>query len=112
MKYIKLFENKELYLINAIRINNLNKVKKLIKAGVDVNYQESSNTALMWASSYSNIEIVKELIKAGADWNIQNKLDRDFLYYLKDENKEIIIKEFPEEYELYLLKKETDKYNL
>ena len=112
MKYLKLFESKEQDLIDASINWNLAKVKELIKAGVDINHQnKNGNTALILSLIYNNIEIVEELISAGADWNIKNNSNYDFFDYLTLENKQEIIKEFPEEYELYLLKK-ANKYNL
>ena len=119
MKYLKTYE--EINLVNSLDLieatinNNLEKVKKLIKAGANLDLQDNDrNTALIWASYRGYIDIVKELIKAGADWNLKdNDNNSDFLYYLTYfnwENK--IIEEFPEEYQLYLVKKDSEKYNL
>jgi len=108
-------------------------MKELIKAGVDLNIQDSIGwTALITAANYNNWKGVKELIKAGADLNIQylHFADTAPIFYLKGyadgeytqgfdvfdyipkKKKEEIIKEFPEEYELYLLKLISNKYNL
>ena len=116
MKYLKTYEQtNSLDLIKAVKDNNLEKVKELIKAGANLDLQDSGrNTALIWASYRGYIDIVKELIKAGADWNLKdNDNNSDFLYYLTYfnwENK--IIEGFPEEYQLYLVKKDSEKYNL
>jgi ankyrin repeat protein len=88
-------------------------VKILIENGGNVNCKSNyGNTPLMESSYSGHLEIVKLLIENGTDWNIKNKYNNDFMYYLSEENKEIIIKEYPEEYELYILKKDVEKYNL
>jgi len=117
MKYLKTYEEinlvNSLYLAEAAENNNLEKVKKLIKAGANLDLQDDDgNTALIWASYSNYIEIVKELIKAGADWNLKDDENKDFLDCLTPEIKNKIITEFPEEYQLYLTKKDADKYNL
>ncbi len=48
-------------------------IKKLLKAGANVNHQdEYGNTALRYASRYNNIEIVRLLLKFRANVNLQN----------------------------------------
>jgi len=62
-------------LIDEIAENgNIKEVKRLIKAGVDLNVQEDHDriSALSMASIKGNIEIVKLLIDAGADLNVQD----------------------------------------
>jgi ankyrin repeat protein len=114
MKYIKTYEEvNSMDLIEAAKNNNLKKVKKLIKAGANLDIQDNyGNTALMWASCLDNLEIVKKLIKVGANWNLKKYNNNDFLDYLIPELKNQIITEFPEEYQLYLAKKDAEKYNL
>ena len=87
-----------------------NFVKKLIKMGANINLRDKEKeTALISAAT---MNIIKMLIRAGADWNIKDKINYDFFDYLNDDETIEIIKEFPEEYELYKLKKVSDKYNL
>jgi ankyrin repeat protein len=92
---------------------NLEIVKVLIENGADVNCEDNDNWTPLIESSYQGyLKIVKVLIENGADWNIKNKDNKDFMDYLSKKNKEIIIREYPEEYELYKLKKDVEKYNL
>ncbi len=69
MKYLKKFEshNKADDIIEAAERGDIEAVKELISAGVNLDKQDNGgNTALIWASYNNHIEIVKELIKAGA----------------------------------------------
>ena len=59
--------------IEAIIDNDLPKVKELIAAGTDVNFQNGYKmTALMTAARRGYLEIVKELVEAGADVNLKD----------------------------------------
>ena len=115
-KFIKLNEsvkewNKKLF--NYSEIGDLNGVKDCIENGADVNYKSKCGENALILSSYNGyLEIVKILIENGADWNIKSKYNKDFVDYLSNENKEIIIREYPEQYKEYLFKKEVEKYNL
>ena len=54
-------------LIEAVYNNELESVKKLIKAGASLNVKTKYNSSmLILAFINSNIEIIKELIKVGA----------------------------------------------
>jgi ankyrin repeat protein len=72
-------------LIEAIKANDVEKVKQLIEAGVDIedvgDYYENRLingwTPLQWAVWEGHIKIVKLLIKAGADINSQGSDDID-----------------------------------
>ena len=59
-------------LITAVMYQDLDKVKSLAEAGVDLNYQEKNygSTALILACQYNMAEIGKYLIEKGADVNI------------------------------------------
>lgn len=61
----------------SISINNIEIVKELIKAGVDVNQEVGLHSfpPLFSAVSLGSIEIVKELIKAGAKVNQRTRFD-------------------------------------
>jgi ankyrin repeat protein len=58
-------------LIKAVRADNTEQTKKLIKMGADVNSRTSANgwSALHYAVRNGNAEIVQLLLKAGADPN-------------------------------------------
>lgn len=56
----------------AARTGNLEKIKRLVKAGIDVDTKsESGSTALMAASYYGHFDIVRFLIRNKANLNIQ-----------------------------------------
>jgi len=96
-------------------IHNIEIFKLLLKYGADVNIQNYFNrTALIYMSGnyIYNLTIIKLLIDAGADWNIKDDNGMDFLDYLKIEQKEKIIKLYPEKYKEYLIRKNVEKYNL
>jgi ankyrin repeat protein len=58
--------NKEL--IDASRNGNIDKVKELLDAGANVNYQDERKlTPIMYAIAGEHLDIVKELIARGAD---------------------------------------------
>jgi len=61
-------------LITAVAYQDLDKVKNLVEAGVDINYQEESAgaTALIMASMYNFGDIARYLIEKGADISIKN----------------------------------------
>jgi ankyrin repeat protein len=90
-------------------------VKELINAGSNLNAINYWNqTPLMIAAQYHSLfEYVILLIESGADWNIINPDDgNDFLDILSGENINYLIQKYPKEYEEYIIKKKTNKYNL
>ncbi len=62
-------------LIEAVQHQDLDAVKKLVEAGVDVNYQEPSyaTPGLTIACMYNYADIAKYLVAKGADVNLKNK---------------------------------------
>jgi ankyrin repeat protein/ribosomal protein S13 len=63
--------NKEL--IDAARNGNMDKVKELLGAGANVNYQDEDKlTPIMYAIVSEHLDIVKELIARGADITVAN----------------------------------------
>jgi ankyrin repeat protein/ribosomal protein S13 len=63
--------NKEL--IDAARNGNMDKVKELLGAGANVNYQdEYKSTPIMYAIASEHLDIVKELIARSADITVAN----------------------------------------
>jgi hypothetical protein len=81
-------------LIEAIKSNNIIKAKELIKAGSNLDLQDTNgNTAIMFASGNGNIEIAKELIKAGANLDLQNKNGWTALMFASAYGKTVIAKE-------------------
>ena len=61
-------------LITAVAYQDLDKVKNLVEAGVDINYQEESAgaTALIMSAMYNFGDIARYLIEKGADISIKN----------------------------------------
>ena len=52
---------------------HVNVVEVLLKAGADVNHQDSyGNTALMWAAGNGHANVIHLLLRAGADGNAKN----------------------------------------
>jgi ankyrin repeat protein len=101
-------------------------VDELINAGIDLNVQDNEHgrTALieaaymsnigwsgdrsngLYSETYEYIEMLKNLIKAGAKLDIKDNYGKEFFYYLKNDIKEILIREFPKND--YFIKKEMD----
>jgi len=108
---------------------NLSQLIIYIRLGVDVDTKSDvGDTPLLLASKlydevlYDKNEfgvrepisflIIKELIKSGANWHIKDTDGNNFLHYLNKNVVDKIKKELPDEYEKYLLKSNTQKYNL
>ena len=61
-------------MFKAVKDNDINKVKRLLEAGANVNIQNNRGyTALIDASYKGHTEIVKLLLEYKANVNIQNK---------------------------------------
>jgi ankyrin repeat protein len=88
-------------------------VKVLIENSGNVNCKDYYGwTPLMYSSYNNHLDIVKVLIEHGVNWNIKDDKNNDFMNFLSEENKEIITREYPEQYKEYLFKKDVKKYNL
>jgi len=99
---------------------------ELIKSGANLDIQDENGTTALILSSMGLtgssinyfVSIIQKLIKAGSDWNIKqnygNNIIRDFIYYLNknEEIKKFILKKYPNQYEIYLTKKNSDKFNI
>jgi hypothetical protein len=74
-------------LVSAASADDLDKVKKLLAAGAEVNVMDTATdtTALMEAVDNGNQEMVKVLLSAGADVNAKNKNGRTALMSMDDE---------------------------
>ena len=61
-------------LINAVAYQDLDKIKSLVEAGVDINYKEKSAgaTALIMSAMYNFVDIARYLIEKGADISVKN----------------------------------------
>jgi ankyrin repeat protein len=80
-------------LLEAVRLNKIEEVKKLIEKGADVNVvDEYGATALYWASYKGHSEIVKMLIEAGADVNVVNKYGITALHWASYKGHSEIVK--------------------
>lgn len=90
-------------LFDAVRDNQLKKVRNLVKNKADVNYSESVSqgeqayidewTPLMWASVNGNTEIVKLLLKNGAWVNYLNSAVVSALWLAADNGHLAAVKE-------------------
>ncbi len=100
--------------------NNLEICKEIINAGADINWKNDvGETALIVSAFDPNFDVIKLLLKSGADLNIKSDSNVDFFDILFEphptKNNYIfdnIKKEFPEEYNLYLIKKSAELYNI
>ena len=61
-------------LVEESKDGNLERVKNLLKEGVDINFLYDKWTPLIGASQYGHLEIVKLLLENGADINLGNKI--------------------------------------
>jgi ankyrin repeat protein len=67
-------------LIEAVKVEDQEGVRALIKDGADINAQgEGGYTALHWAAQYGYTDIVKALLRAGADRTRMDDYDRTAL---------------------------------
>lgn len=75
-------KDEKLTLFNAVQQQDLHLVKKIIKAGTDLDQQnERGQTPLMMATYNHDVKIAKALIDVGADVNIQDDIkNTPFLY--------------------------------
>ena len=78
-------------LITAVAYQDLDKIKNLVEAGVDVNYQEESAgaTALIMSAMYNFADIARYLIEKGADISIMNKTGHTALMAAAGSSKEV-----------------------
>ena len=125
MKYIKDFQNKkkEYYtidneLINAVYHNNYYKTKKLLDSGFDINSTEDNKqTALLYAAYKGEWNILYLLLKYNPDWYIKDASGLDFIDYIEewlggDKVLKQIRKKYPEKYDEYFIKRNSEKFNL
>lgn len=104
-------------IFTAVRSNNINKTKELIKTYSDLNIKDNNgNTPLFYAARNNNLFIAKSLIENGADLNAEiRNYDNDLIYIIDlfdEDNKDFISTLYPEEYDKYLTNKCADKYNM
>jgi len=98
MKYIKkykLFENKNIDLIDCINSNDIWCVRDLLKDGSDPNYinYRTDSPLLIASMSDSDVSISQALIDAGADVNYKNGYDNTALSFCSNiELAKILIK--------------------
>lgn len=114
----KNFKNKYLRtpLMTATILEKKDIVKYLLSINVDLNERDyRGDTALIFATNntLSCPDILYDIIESGADWNIKDNNGKDFMeHILFSHIKNIIINKYPEKYDMYLCKKEAEKYNI
>jgi ankyrin repeat protein len=100
-------------LTRAIYYDRFHIIDVLIKLGVDINHVDNSgDSPLIYTAYQYKLDAMKMLIDAGADWNIKDNNNNTFLDILDNEDRELIIDDYPEKYKDYLMKKDIEKYNL
>lgn len=89
-------------------------VELLVNKNADLNIKDFSNkeTALIKAAILHRGRVVEALIELGAEWYHKNNDGKDFLDFFNDQFREDMKDQYPEQYQEYLLKKDTSKYNL
>ena len=72
-------------LIEAAEGNNAEVVEVLLKAGVDVNYQNSNGNTALHRAAYNakDPEVIELLLEYGADGTIKNNADRKAIEYIE-----------------------------
>jgi ankyrin repeat protein len=107
-------------LMRAIFKNFFSGVKLLIENGANVNIINNDGfSALMVVASdtydYEKRKSVKKiidlLIENGADLNVKNAKGQD-IFDINDKLHEYIGNKFPKEYKNYLIKKDSERYNI
>ncbi len=75
-------------LSHAVRFDDIEYLKYLIKNGYDINQTNSNgNTILMEAFKYSSLETIKELLNLNANLNAVNQNGKDMLHFaLQDDD--------------------------
>ena len=72
---------------------NINKIKRLIEAGADVDSKDDEDwSPLDWAVAMDNVEIAELLISAGADVNSKGYLGRSLLHWASSEKMKSLLK--------------------
>jgi hypothetical protein len=124
IKKFKMYENLNQIdmLVWCIMERDIDTIEDILRKGANVNFVRVDRSMLMIACIPQlerkdiDFNTIKCLIDNGADWNLTNDTDEDFFDYLykykRSDIVEKIKKEYPNLYEDYLTKKETDKYNL
>lgn len=95
MKYLKLYENHKKYdIFNAVYDEDIDKIKKFINDGIDINIKDTFNgdTPLMQAAMYDSIKSINILLELGADVNIKNNDGVDAIRYSIDIGNRVITK--------------------
>ena len=79
-------------ILNAVKNNDIQAVRKALENGADVNTTDNSRRSLLLiATNKTNIEMAKLLVKYGADVNQQaDNLDSPFLYAGASEQTELV----------------------
>jgi ankyrin repeat protein len=100
-------------LLYAVHNNRLTMVKQLIKYGADVNHKSKmGNTGLTLAISFQYNKII-DLLLPITKWATVNTDNEDLFDYIRnDEQKQKIIKKYPNKYKEYLIDKKGQKYNI
>lgn len=121
MKHLKLFENKSLMdFVKKIKNNDYEYVEAMLKNGdMDVNATVGSAIRVPLITSVNDIGMLELLTEYGANWFMNDHRGKNFIDRLeegKTENQIKILKyikwKYPEKYQEYLTRKESDKYNL
>lgn len=77
---------------DAVKINDLDKVKKLLNEGFDTNAKRDGYTALMYSAGLGNLDLMELLIEKGAYINVKDKDGNTALMYAACEGRVDVVK--------------------
>jgi len=126
--------------LDKVKRIKMNIIKLLLKNGIDINHQNYYNSSVLLSTTFNfllnkdetnkryNKDLLYLLIENNADWNILDEDELDFIELIKNnlnlsslskeqniENSMFlneIIKKYSKQYNLYLAKKKSKKFNI
>lgn len=102
-------------IFSSIRQNNLRWLEELINDGSDINITnkfQDNVTPLIMAAKAGRLQLVRLLIKNGAKLGVYDNNEKTFFDYLTEDEKDNLLKEFPDLESKLELELDTKKYNL
>ena len=87
--------------------------KKLIDKGIDLNSQDKyGNTAIMRNLTFHYCEILFDLMIQKTDWSLKDIYGNDLFQFLTEDEKEKLIKKYPQKWNEYIRNKNLNKYGI
>ena len=101
-----------------MRTSNIEIMKLLIDAGIDLDIQsKNKKTVLLYSASYApltkkDLDVILLLIQSGANWIIEDGSGNTFIDYLNTPDKEFFKEKFPEKWKRYERRLKSKDFNL